>query len=175
MIHARLIDNTRVVWETEPLFLLIENSVYRNLYLHTTITLPRRRGVGGVMTNYFDGSRRGRGARHGASGAKLIKRRKTWKSRNAVSEIIGNMLILAITVIMFSGIFVFVASMDGPAEKVYTDFVGSVETNADGDVVAIKIINKGGHPLEDRRTAIYLSLATRPHPWGSRTAISGTG
>ncbi len=111
------------------------------------------------MTNYFDGSRRGRGARHGASGAKLIKRRKTWKSRNAVSEIIGNMLILAITVIMFSGIFVFVASMDGPAEKVYTDFVGSVETNADGDVVAIKIINKGGHPLEDRRTAIYLFVS----------------
>lgn len=141
----------------KPLFLLIEIGVYRNLYLHTAITLPRRRGVGGVMTNYFDGSRRGRDARYGASGAKLIKRRKTWKSRNAVSEIIGNMLILAITVIMFSGIFVFVASMDGPAEKVYTDFVGSVVINSNGvDVDAIKIVNKGGNPLEDHRTRIYL-------------------
>ena len=142
------------------MFLLIEIGVYRNLYLHTAITLPRRRGVGGVMTNYFDGSRRGRDARYGASGAKLIKRRKTWKSRNAVSEIIGNMLILAITVIMFSGIFVFVASMDGPAEKVYTNFIGSVLLDDTGvNVKEIKIINKGGNPLEDHRTAIYLFVS----------------
>lgn len=91
-------------------------------------------------------------------GSKLIKRRKSWKSRNAVSEIIGNLLILSITVIMFSGIFVFVASMDGPSEKVYTDFVGSVVLDGN-DVKEIKIINKGGHPLEDHRTKIYLSVS----------------
>jgi hypothetical protein len=95
----------------------------------------------------------------GASGAKLIKKRKSWKSRNAVSEIIGNILILAITVIMFSSIFIFVASMDGPSEKVYTDFTGSVVTKANGDVEAVKIINKGGQPLEDSRTVIYLFVS----------------
>lgn len=114
------------------------------------------------MAKSFSGSRKGRCARHGALGAKLIKKRKNWKSRNAVSEIIGNILILAITVIMFSGIFVFVASMDGPAEKVYTDFVGSVVIEEVGDehyVKEIKIINKGGSPLEDHRTAIYLFVS----------------
>lgn len=109
------------------------------------------------MANSFDSSRKGRDAGHGAPGAKLIKRRKNWKNRSAVSEIIANMLILSITVIMFSGIFVFVSSMDGPSEKVYTDFVGSVVLNEDGKTVKeIKIVNKGGHPLEDHRTAIYL-------------------
>lgn len=112
------------------------------------------------MMNYFDGSREGRGAGHGPLGAKPIKRRKSWKSRNAVSEIIANILILGITVIMFSGILVFVSSMNGPSEKVYTDFTGSVVLSDDGkSVKEIKIINRGGQPLEDHRTAIYLFVS----------------
>ena len=50
-----------------------------------------------------------------------FRKRKCW-SRYGVSDIIGNLLILAITVTLFTGVLFFVTSLPGPSEKVYTDF-----------------------------------------------------
>ena len=44
------------------------------------------------------------------------------KSRSGVSEIIGNLLILAITVSLFSGVLFFVTNMPAPQDQTLSDF-----------------------------------------------------
>jgi hypothetical protein len=99
--------------------------------------------------------RPGPNSRHACTSGSFSKR-KSW-SRYGVSDIIGNLLILAITVTLFTGVLYFVSSMPGPAEKVYTDFSSSVVllNNAANDAY-INVTHKGGEPLEDTKTNIYL-------------------
>lgn len=88
-----------------------------------------------------------------------LKGRKHWKSRSAVSEVIGSILILAITVVLFAGVMAFVYTMSGPPERVYTDLIGSIVLSPDGETVdEVRIINRGGQPLLDHRTDIYLTI-----------------
>lgn len=95
-----------------------------------------------------------------------IVKRKAW-NRYGVSEIIGNLLILAITVSLFTGILYFVSSMDGPSEKVYTDFSSSIKLLGDsGNDAYINITHKGGEPLYDFRTNIYLFINEAPTTLG---------
>ncbi len=80
--------------------------------------------------------------------------RRSW-NRKGVSEIIANLLILAITVTLFSGIFWYVDSMPTPSEKVYTDFSPTVQINSN-KTAWINITDIGGEPLASSTTAIYL-------------------
>lgn len=89
-------------------------------------------------------------------------KRKSW-SRYGVSDIIGNLLVLAITVTLFTGILFFVTSMPGPSQKVYTDFSPSLKLmgNSNHDAY-INITHKGGQELYGYRTNIYLFINNAP-------------
>jgi hypothetical protein len=93
-------------------------------------------------------------------------KRKSW-SRYGVSDIIGNLLILAITVTLFTGILFFVTSLPGPSEKVYTDFSPSLKLMGNsGNDAYINITHKGGEALYDYRTDIYLFVDEVPATLG---------
>lgn len=94
-------------------------------------------------------------------GPGTFRKRKSW-SRYGVSDIIGNLLVLAITVTLFTGILFFVTSMPGPSEKVYTDFSPSLKLLSDSGDAYINITHKGGEPLYDYRTNIYLFVNEAP-------------
>lgn len=103
------------------------------------------------------GRHSGRSGSSSVSGSRASRpsfhKRKEW-SRLGVSEIIGNLLILAITVTLFTGILYFVSSMPGPQEKVYGDFASTAIV--DGSTGYINITHKGGEVLKDYKTNIYL-------------------
>ena len=90
---------------------------------------------------------------------KHLKRRAKW-SRRGVSEIIANILILGITVTLFSSIMFYVASMPAPQENAYADF--SSQVNIDKSVspwqVHVNITHKGGQELKNSYTALYLEF-----------------
>lgn len=76
------------------------------------------------------------------------------KSKSGVSEIIGNLLILAITVTMFSGIMYFVINMPSPQGQTISDF--SVQTGVSGTDLYVNITHQGGQTLNGSSTNIYL-------------------
>lgn len=91
---------------------------------------------------------------------RTVLKKKAW-TRKGVSDIIGNILILAITVTLFTSILWFVSSMPGPAEKVYTDFASNTAYNSNG-TIWVNITHKGGATLESYRTNIYLIIGNEP-------------
>ena len=76
------------------------------------------------------------------------------KSKGAVSEIIGNLLILAITVSLFTGVLFFVTNMPPPQDQTLSDF--SAQTGSSGSNFYMNITHKGGQTLNNSRTNIYL-------------------
>lgn len=92
---------------------------------------------------------------------KKIIKKKGWE-RHGVSEVVGNILILAITVTLFSSIMYFVTSMPAPNEEVYADFSSQIKINEDG-TATINITHSGGQTLKSYRTAIYLFVNGTPH------------
>ncbi len=97
------------------------------------------------------------------SARRTVLKKKAW-TRQGVSEIIGNLLILAITVTLFSTIMWFVSSMPGPAEKVYTDFTPKLQFDPTSGIAYANLTHKGGNTLEDYRTNIYLFVNNNPIP-----------
>ncbi|HUT27871.1 MAG TPA: type IV pilin N-terminal domain-containing protein, partial [Methanomassiliicoccales archaeon] len=80
--------------------------------------------------------------------------KKLSKSRSGVSDIIGNLLILAITVSLFSTVLFFVTSMPAPVEATFTDLEPSISADIDG--VLISVTHKGGQTLNNWSTGIYI-------------------
>jgi FlaG/FlaF family flagellin (archaellin) len=76
------------------------------------------------------------------------------KGHNAVSEIIGNLLVLAITVTMFSGVLVFVMNMPPPQDRTISDF--NAQTGVSGTSLYVNITHEEGQPLSDSSTNIYV-------------------
>ncbi|MGD0818150.1 MAG: type IV pilin [Methanomassiliicoccales archaeon] len=76
------------------------------------------------------------------------------KSRSGVSEIIGNLLILAITVSLFTGVLFFVTNMPPPQDQTLSDF--SAQTGVSGSNFYMNITHKGGQSLTNAATNIYL-------------------
>ncbi len=80
--------------------------------------------------------------------------RKFNRSRSGVSDIIGNLLILAITVTLFSSVLYFVTTIPTPAQATFADMEASITT--DSDSVLISITHKGGQTLNNWSTGIYI-------------------
>ncbi len=78
------------------------------------------------------------------------------RSRSGVSDIIGNLLILAITVTLFSSIMFYVANMPEPAEATFTDLEPSLSNTLDDDSIWVNVTHKGGQTLKNWTTGIYL-------------------
>lgn len=93
-----------------------------------------------------------------------LKRRLKW-SRRGVSEIIGNILILGITVTLFSSIMWYVVSMPPPQENAYADFSSQVYINTQviPAQVQINITHKGGQELKNSSSALYLEFNSKPY------------
>ncbi|HPR98363.1 MAG TPA: type IV pilin [Methanomassiliicoccales archaeon] len=77
------------------------------------------------------------------------------KCRRAVSDIIGNLLILAITVTLFSSIMFYVATIPSPEEQTYAEIDYELSEVVDG-ARWISLTHKGGQPLDNQSTNIYL-------------------
>ena len=98
-------------------------------------------------------------------GVNRLKVKKRCPSRrwgkHGVSEIIGNLLILAITVTLFSSVLWFVTSMPPPKQEVYTDFSATTEIQPSGKCW-INVTNQGGQTLDDFKTKIYIFVNYAP-------------
>jgi hypothetical protein len=87
-----------------------------------------------------------------------IKRRVKW-NKHGVSEIIGNILILGITVTLFSSIMWFVTAMPTPQEHAYADMTSNVNMGyspSTGGWASISVTHKGGQELKNDATGIYI-------------------
>jgi len=82
------------------------------------------------------------------------------RSRSGVSDIIGNLLILAITVTLFSSIMFYVTSMPEPAQATFTDLEAErpVITGTGPYSTWINVTHKGGQTLKDTDIGIYLFI-----------------
>jgi len=91
---------------------------------------------------------------------KLLKR-KSWSDESGVSEIIGNILILMITVVLFSGIMMFVNQMPVPELTTKTDFAASVEFEYETDLTltaTLTITHIGGAVMESTEALVLVSI-----------------
>ncbi|MEM0449821.1 MAG: type IV pilin, partial [Methanomassiliicoccales archaeon] len=82
--------------------------------------------------------------------------KKFVKNQKGVSEIIGNILILGITVTLFSSIMYFVVMLPPPQEHTYGDFNGYIQKEGANYVVYLEHIN--GPPLKDSAISIRLTI-----------------
>jgi len=83
-----------------------------------------------------------------------IKPKKKW-SAGGVSDVVGNILLLSITVVLFSSVIMMVYQMPVPNERSTADF--KAELNFITDTSAyLNITHNGGEPLFDYSTRIYV-------------------
>jgi hypothetical protein len=82
-----------------------------------------------------------------------IKRKIIWDDCG-VSEILGDVFILSMTVVLFVGVFLFVWTLPTPDEDLYADFESSLKLTESGGL--INITHLGGETLIGAYTVIYL-------------------
>lgn len=77
--------------------------------------------------------------------------------RRGVSEVIGTVLMLSMTVMVFSGIILFVNTLTGPGDQTYVNLVPAIErTNPNNGIVYIT--HAGGQPLSALTTTIIIQV-----------------
>jgi hypothetical protein len=76
-----------------------------------------------------------------------LRKKKTW-SEFGVSEIIGNILILMITVTLFSGIMAFVQQMPVPEQATKADFAAKVTFWSSGTKANLTVTHTGGDSIK---------------------------
>ncbi|MGC8581815.1 MAG: type IV pilin [Thermoplasmata archaeon] len=90
---------------------------------------------------------------------KNIKRR----GKSGVSDIVANILILSITVTLFSTLFYWVGTLPTPTQSVSTNFVADVIPTVNNQYIKeITITDLGGSPLYNSGTIIYISYQKTP-------------
>lgn len=82
-----------------------------------------------------------------------ISFRKIW-NEEGVSEILGDVLILGLTITLFTGVFIMVYTFPTPDEGVYADFEPSLDLIDGGG--RINVTHIGGETLSGYYTKIYL-------------------
>ncbi len=99
-----------------------------------------------------------------------IKFKKKWLDNKGVSEIIGTILMLAITVVLFSSIMIFVTNMPSPVSRPTVDFLSDLTVSTDPAVPSsLTLTHNGGEALNDYDTTVILIID------GSATTIPLTG
>jgi len=87
-----------------------------------------------------------------------LRKRKSWKNAGGVSEIVGNILILLITVVLFTGIMGFVQTMPVPRQVTKVDFAASMIYTGTG--ANVTITHEGGAVLPAKTTEVYVEVDT---------------
>lgn len=100
----------------------------------------------------------------GVPNRKRLSRR--WRSRRGVSEVVATILLLALTVVLFSSIFAFVTSFPAPPAQNSNQFQASlvISANSTGDsgvLTGVTIIHLAG-PAISQQATIYLRSAVHP-------------
>jgi hypothetical protein len=94
------------------------------------------------------------GCKMGLKSGDILHRRGLLSGKGGVSEIIANLLLVAITVILFSSVLYFVTNMPSPQDQTTGDF--KVQTGVSGSTIFINITHEGGQTLSNDSTGIYL-------------------
>jgi hypothetical protein len=76
-----------------------------------------------------------------------LRKKKAW-SEFGVSEIVGNILILMITVTLFSGIMAFVQQMPVPQQATKADFAAKVTFGSGGNPAILTVTHTGGDSIK---------------------------
>lgn len=86
------------------------------------------------------------------------RRRQFRNEESGVSEVVGNIMILMITVVLFSSIIAFVQQMPVPEQATKADFSASVTFNADGTSANLAVTHAGGVILQPRVTSVLVDV-----------------
>ncbi len=90
-----------------------------------------------------------------------VKGKKLYKKEKGVSEVLGSILILLITVMLFSTVFYYVSTMPTPHQRIYAQFDANlkIEQDANGNYyLNITVKNVGGESLVDWRTMFIIVI-----------------
>ena len=83
------------------------------------------------------------------------------RSKDGVHSLVGELLVMVVTIIIFSGIFTYVLSLPPPEDTTYSDFeyeTPKVIQNGASYFIFANITNSGGQTLYDHSTGIYIFL-----------------
>lgn len=83
--------------------------------------------------------------------------------RRGVSEVIGTILLLSMTVMVFSGIILFVNTLTGPGDQTYVNLIPSIE-RTDPNNGIVYITHAGGQPLDASRTTVIIEVNSSNFP-----------
>ena len=86
-------------------------------------------------------------------GEKILFRRM-WNDEKGISEILGDVLILSLTITLFAGLFLIIYTLPTPEEDVYAEFDPSLGLEKDGG--RINVTHLGGETLIGYNTKMYL-------------------
>ncbi len=84
------------------------------------------------------------------------RKKKSWSDESGVSEIVGNILILMITVMLFSSIMVFVQNMPMPQQLTKATFSAGITFNSDGTTADLTVTHAGGATMKTDKTMILI-------------------
>jgi hypothetical protein len=91
---------------------------------------------------------------------------------DAVSEVVGNLLILVITVALFSVVLGFVYQIPGPEASIQADIVPMLERTSAVDGT-LYLQHTGGEPLRDGETYILVSIDDTPQRFSIADGLGG--
>ncbi|MFH0815725.1 MAG: Ig-like domain-containing protein [Methanobacteriota archaeon] len=103
--------------------------------------------------------------------------KRMW-NKKGVSEVVGTLLILAITVVLFSGVIFMVGNIPTPTASVNTSLEGTLEEVSPGDWTQgayVNVTNKGGIVLMGTWTDIVLIIGDTSSSHRTTPGIDGDG
>jgi len=86
------------------------------------------------------------------------RKRKSWSDQSGVSEVVGNIMILMITVVLFSTIVIYVGQIPTPEQQTKTDFAASVSYYDSYTRANVTIKHVGGEAMLTRHVAILIEI-----------------
>jgi len=101
-----------------------------------------------------------------------LRKKKAW-SEFGVSEIIGNILILMITVTLFSGIMAFVQQMPVPQQATKADFAAKVVFGTGGSNATLTVTHSGGDSIKAKDCMVLVEVDGVNFPYNMSNPIYG--
>ena len=102
-----------------------------------------------------------------------INRKVLW-DHGGVSEVIGTILTLSITVVLFSSIILMVDEFPAPGDNVYSDFTATIEPESDWAGGAyIHVTNTGGQQMTGNWTVIVMAIDNYTYTLKTKGSLGG--
>ncbi|MBI5000283.1 MAG: Ig-like domain-containing protein [Euryarchaeota archaeon] len=87
-----------------------------------------------------------------------VRRKRLWDA-GGVSEVVGTILMLAITVVLFSSMIVFVGNMPTPKESVSVDIQGTIDPDTNwANGANITLVKRGGVDLDNESVMVVVTV-----------------